>query len=87
MREIAATEAKNRFGQMLEMTALEPIAIEKKGRPVAVILSVAEYQRLTGLEDRYWGERAQRALDNGFVAEGEGTVWLKEKLDAETADK
>ena len=87
MKEIAATDAKNKFGQMLEMTISEPVAIEKKGRPVAVMLSFAEYQRLTELEDRYWGEKATKALENGFVAEEDGTAWLKGKLDAETADK
>lgn len=87
MKGMPATEAKNKFGQVLEMTMSGPVAIEKKGRPVAVLLSFAEYQRLTELEDRYWGDRAVAALKNGFVAEDAGNQWLKEKLDAETADK
>ena len=87
MKEIAATEVKNRFGHVLEMTMTEPVTIEKKGRPVAVILSFAEYQRLTELEDRYWGERALKSLENGFMVAEAGTSWLKGKLDAETADK
>ena len=80
MKETAATEAKNRFGQLLEMAMNEPVAIEKKGRRVAVLLSFAEYQRLTELEDRYWGERALKALEGGFVAEAEANDWLKKKL-------
>lgn len=81
MKETAATEAKNRFGQLLEMAMNEPVAIGKKGRPVAVLLSFAEYQRLTELEDRYWGEKALKALESGFISEGETTNWLKKKLE------
>lgn len=87
MKEAAATEAKNRFGHLLEMAMTEPVAIEKKGRPVAVLMSLAEYQRLTELEDRYWGERAMKALKGGFLTKKETTKWLEGKLSAETADK
>ena len=80
MKEVAATEAKNRFGHLLEMAMSEPVAIEKKDRPVAVILSFAEYQRLIEIEDRLWGEKALKALENGFVPEDETKSWLKEKL-------
>jgi antitoxin Phd len=80
MKEIAATEAKNRFGHLLEMAMSEPIAIGKKDRHVAVILSVAEYQRLTEIEDRFWGEKAQKALESGFLPADETKTWLEEKL-------
>lgn len=87
MKRAAATEAKNRFGHLLEMAMSEPVAIEKKGRTVAVILSFAEYQRLTEIDDSCWGERAMRALNNGFLSEKDSNNWLKEKLDAKTAHK
>jgi len=80
MKEIAATEVKSSFGQVLELTRSEPVAIEKDGEMVAVIMSFAEYQRLTELEDRYWGRRAEQALEHGFVAEEDGNTWLKEAL-------
>jgi len=84
MREAAATDVKNRFGQMLETAMTEPIAIEKKGRPVAVMMSVAEYQRLVEIEDRCWGKNAHKAVEEGFVTERETRAWLKRKLDAKT---
>lgn len=87
MREAAATEAKNRFGQLLDTALTEPVAIEKKGRPVAVLLSFAEYQRLVEIEDRYWGQKAQNALKEGFLSEKETAKWLKRKLSAEASDK
>ena len=85
MREEAATEVKNRFGQMLETAMTEPITIGKKGRPVAVMMSIAEYQRLVEIEDRYWGEKARKAVAEGFVAEKGTRAWLKRKLDAKTS--
>jgi prevent-host-death family protein len=46
MSEMSATDAKNRFGEMLDMAQREPVRIRKNGRDVAVVLSVEEYQRL-----------------------------------------
>jgi len=86
MKETTATEAKNRFGKILDQAMTEPVAIDKNGRPVAVLLSFAEYQRLAEIEDRYWGERAQQALKNGFVDDREGRGWLEGKLNADSVD-
>jgi prevent-host-death family protein len=80
MKETAATEAKNRFGRLLEMAMTEPVAIGKKGRPVAVLLSFTEYQRLMELEDRYLGEMALKSLEGGVLPEDETNAWLKKKL-------
>ena len=80
MKETAATEAKNRFGRLLEMAMTEPVAIGKKGRPVAVLLSFTEYQRLMELEDRYLGEMALKSLEGGVLSEQEANAWLKKKL-------
>ena len=46
MSSITATDAKNRFGQVLEMARTEPVHVQKNGRDVAVVLSPEEYQRL-----------------------------------------
>ena len=45
MKTIQATDAKNRFGELLEDAGKEPVLIQKSGRDVAVILSKAEYDR------------------------------------------
>jgi antitoxin Phd len=87
MRETGATEAKNKFGQMLETAMSEPVAIGKKGRRVAVMMSMKEYQRLIDIEDRYWGEKALQAVQEGFVSEKDTKQWLERKLDAETVHK
>jgi prevent-host-death family protein len=43
-----ATEAKNRFGELLHRVCYDkvPILIEKSGRPMAVLLDYAEYLNL-----------------------------------------
>jgi antitoxin Phd len=87
MRETGATEAKNKFGQILETVMSEPVAIGKKGRRVAVMMSMKEYQRLTDIEDLYWGEKALQAVREGFMSEKETKQWLERKLDAETVPK
>ncbi len=46
MSAISATDAKNRFGQVLEAARSEPVHIQKNGRDVAVMLSPEEYRRL-----------------------------------------
>lgn len=85
MRGTTATKAKNRFGELLDMSITEPVAIEKKGRPVAVLLSFAEYRRLSELDDRYWGEKAQEALKSGFLSAEKTTKWLNRKLNAKAS--
>jgi prevent-host-death family protein len=47
MAEISATDAKNKFGQVLEMVQSEPVRIQKNGRDVAVVLSAEQYAALT----------------------------------------
>ena len=82
MKEAAATDVKNKFGQMLETVMSEPVAIEKNGRPVAVMMSMAEYERLMEIEDRYWGERALKALEAGFASDAETKALIEGKLGA-----
>ena len=45
MSTITATDAKNRFGQVLEMARTEPVHVQKNGRDVAVVLSPEEFAR------------------------------------------
>jgi prevent-host-death family protein len=46
MKHVTATEAKNRFGELLDDAGSEPVGISKNGRPFRVILDAAEFQRL-----------------------------------------
>ena len=46
MKRVAATEAKNRLGAILDEAQREPIVIRRQHRDIAVVLSMADYQRL-----------------------------------------
>ena len=50
MKSMSAKEAKNGFGLLLDTARAEPVTIEKHGRPVVVVLSTEEYEKLTGIK-------------------------------------
>ena len=45
MKIMQATDAKNRFGELLEEAISEPVLIQKNGRDVAVVMSKAEFDQ------------------------------------------
>ena len=45
MARISATDAKNRFGELLEMARKEPVEVQKNGRTVGVMISVDQYEK------------------------------------------
>lgn len=47
MKTLTAREAKNSFGELLDMAQREPVIVTKRGRPVSVMLSIEEMQELT----------------------------------------
>lgn len=47
MKSMSAREAKNRFGYLIDTARQEPVSIEKHGRPVVIVLSVEDYERLS----------------------------------------
>ena len=46
MKSVPATEAKNRLGAILDEAQREPIVIRRHDRDIAVVLSMADYERL-----------------------------------------
>jgi prevent-host-death family protein len=50
MKNISAKEAKDNFGRLIDTALACPVIIEKHGRPVVVVLSIAEYERLNGIK-------------------------------------
>lgn len=46
MHRMSARDAKNSFGRLIDTARAEPVAIEKYGRPVVIVLAVEEYERL-----------------------------------------
>lgn len=50
MKNFSAKDAKNQFGKMIDDARLEPVVIEKHGRPVVVVCSVEEFERLSATQ-------------------------------------
>lgn len=51
--EFTASEAKHKFGQLLDAALRDgPVAITRQRKPTAVLMSVEEYRVLTQAEDR-----------------------------------
>lgn len=82
MKTLGASEAKNRFGELLDLARREPIQITKKGRNVAVVLSIEEFERLSELEDELLALKAEQAQQEGFIGMSESEALLEELLNA-----
>ncbi len=67
MNTINASDAKNRFGQCLEQALVGPVGITKKERLVAVMVSSAEFEKLTKAHMRLLNIEADRAVQEGFI--------------------
>lgn len=63
MRHLAAREAKTRFGELLDLAQREPVAIEKHGRRVAVMMSVQDFDELEALKQ----DHLRRELAEGLA--------------------
>jgi len=83
VKTVSATEIKNRLGQYLARAAVEPVAIEKNGRPVAVLLSFEEYELLQRSDDFFWGQAAHAAEAEGFLSVEDSLKYLQDGASAE----
>ncbi len=84
MKTFASKEAKDSFGRLLDTAQREPVTIAKKGRPVAVLLSMEEYERLEAVEDAWWAQRAEEASKTGFIGHAKSEALLRRLLNAKT---
>jgi prevent-host-death family protein len=50
MQSMSAKDAKYGFGRLIDLARAEPVLIAKHGRPVVVVMSVEEYERLKNNE-------------------------------------
>ena len=82
MKEFAARDAKNRFGHLLDAAQSAPVRVTKNGRPVGVLMSVDQYERLRGAA---WEQLAETMDRLGRQAADAGLT--ENKLDALLADE
>jgi prevent-host-death family protein len=76
MKTVASTEAKNRFGAIIDDAQREPIVIRRQDRDVAVVLSMADYERL-----RSGNAQAFLELRNAIAAEAVAAGLTDDRLD------
>ncbi|GGD75397.1 type II toxin-antitoxin system Phd/YefM family antitoxin [Lacimicrobium alkaliphilum] len=72
-----ASDAKREFGELLIKVQREPVGINKNGKPIAVVLSVAEYEQLKALKEERLKAAIQEGisdLESGKVASGTAVV-------------
>lgn len=77
MDSLTANEAKTQFGDMLLKAQRSPVQINKNGKPVAVVLSVEEYETMESLKLSVLKARAEKAkndIANENTADGESFI-------------
>ena len=77
METLNATDAKREFGVVLLKAQKEPVAINKNGKPVAVMVSADEYETLYALKVEYLKAELQKGMDDvqaGRVTEGKEVI-------------
>ena len=80
MKYFTAKDAKNQFGRLLDSARGEPVMVVKHGRPVAVLLSYEEYERVETLERAYWADKAGAAEQEGYLGPAESEALLAGRL-------
>ena len=74
MEVFTANEAKNRFGEVLLKSQKSPVQVTRSGKPVAMIVSIEDYNATEELKLRYVQAHIQEALadiKNGDVEDGD----------------
>jgi prevent-host-death family protein len=74
MDALSANEAKTQFGDLLLKAQRAPIQINKNGKPVAVIISMDEYENNEALKLRLLQSRVTQAkadIEAGNTVDGE----------------
>jgi prevent-host-death family protein len=73
MKRVPATEAKNRLGAILDDAQREPVVIRRQDRDIAVVLSMADYERLRAGNIQAFMELRKQVADeaaaNGLTEE------------------
>ena len=63
MKRITATEASKAFGQLVDDVQSESVTIERNGRPVAVVYSYEEAQRMEAMREAHLDALIQEGID------------------------
>jgi len=70
MSTLSASDAKREFGDVLLKAQKAPVRINKNGKPVAVVVSAAEYEQLEAYREKH----LQAEIDEGIADIEAGNV-------------
>ena len=82
VKEIAARDARNRFGLLLDAARSAPVRVTRKGKAVGVMMSLQHYEQLRGAA---W-ERLAAVMD-ALGEEASGNGLTDARLEALLADE
>ena len=74
MEKLTANEAKTHFGQLLMKAQSEPVQIAKNGKPVAVVISIEDFEANEKMKLEWLTHRLQIAeneIKTGQTTNGE----------------
>ncbi|MDR1873680.1 MAG: type II toxin-antitoxin system prevent-host-death family antitoxin [Synergistaceae bacterium] len=74
MDVFTANEAKNRFGEVLLKSQKAPVQVTRSGRPVAMVISIEDYNAIEDFKLQYVRNRIQTSLgdiERGDLEDGE----------------
>jgi prevent-host-death family protein len=77
MTAVTATELQSKTVAIIDQAILNPVQITRNNRSVAVLISSKEYERLQAVEDTYWGEMANMAVNMESVSKEDIDKLLK----------
>ena len=83
MQALSTNDVGSGFGEMLSTIEDEPIQIEQNGKPVAVVLSMEDYQQMEDLKLAMLKQRvanARKDIENGDTVDGE--TYFKQVIEA-----
>lgn len=88
MEMLSASDAKREFGEVLIKAQHGPVGINKNGKPIAVMVSAAEYAELDSLRTRLLQQEIDKGLEDiqaGRIKDGKEVMQRlrKKVLDAQ----
>jgi len=77
MKILNASDAKREFGEVLINAQHGPVGINRNGKPVAVVISAAEYERLEAIKEAHLKQSIEEGLADlqaGKVKDGKTVI-------------
>ncbi|MFK5986777.1 MAG: type II toxin-antitoxin system Phd/YefM family antitoxin [Pseudomonadota bacterium] len=77
MEILNASDAKREFGEMLLKSQQAPIGINKNGKPVAVVVSIREYEQLKAFKEdklKMLLREGVNDLNSGKISDGKDVL-------------